>query len=151
MGCFLRSIVCVLGVIRLLFLSKLPGGIKSIAMDEVLYGWSIKPYVFSSVMCFLLIYWVISLVWQLRAGVKWWCKVFEPLWMSIPIGQRCKWMWQTHFITSCVRQCSLLFVLFMPNNYHCSLILIPLRESCLLSFHLWARIRVIRFLGLFLF
>jgi hypothetical protein len=37
MGRFPRSIVCVFGVVKLLALSKPSGGIKPIAMGEVLY------------------------------------------------------------------------------------------------------------------
>jgi hypothetical protein len=45
-------------------------------------------------MCSLFTCHFISLVWQLRVGVRQWCMVFELLWMSIVIGWCCKWMWQ---------------------------------------------------------
>ncbi len=137
MGCFIGSIACVFSVVKLLVLSKLLSGIKSIAMGEVLYGQSIELHVFNSMMCFLLMC-VIGLVWQLGAGVRW-CKVFKLFWMSIPIGQCYKWTWKMHFITFCLRPSSknfmqqevsclctsLLFVLFMLGNCPYFLIIIP--------------------------
>jgi len=156
MGHFLRSITHILGVIMLLALAKPFGGITSIVMGEIFYC------LVSITLRFHFICRFISLAWQLRACVKWWCMIFELLWMSISIGWCYKWMWQIHLTSSCVRPFSksfmwqeanyfcfsILSTIFMPINYLCSLVIIPLEENCLLSLHLWTCVKVTRLLGL---
>lgn len=158
MGRFPRSITHILGVIMLLALAKPFGGITPIVMGEIFY------YLIIIALCFHFICHLINLVWRLRASVKWWCMIFELLWMSIPIGWCYKWMWQIHLTPSCVKPFSksfmwqeanyfcfsILSTIFMPINCLCSLVIIPLEENYLLSFHLWACIKVTRLLGFYL-
>jgi hypothetical protein len=54
-----------------LALAKPFGGITPIVMGEVFYC------LVSIALRFHFICRLISLVWQLRAGVKWWCMIFE--------------------------------------------------------------------------
>ncbi len=42
---------------------------------------------------------------------------------------------------------SILSTIFMLVNFLCSLVIIPLKENCLLSFHPWACIKVTSLLG----
>jgi len=157
MGCFPRPIAHILGAVRLLALGKPSSGIRPIVVGKVLYRLDNKTLFFNIGMHSLLICYLISLAWQLKVHVKQWCStIFELLWIFTLSGWCHKWKWWTHLTPSHVWPSSRSFLwqeanwlyysllsIFLPNNFPSYLFIIPLGESYLLFFCLWAWVKVI--------